>query len=121
MPDHDELARRYVELWNEPDPARRRAEIDALFAPGIAHRSPTLEADGRAAMADRVAASHRKWVRDSGHEFRALPGADGHHGTVRLRWEMVHAASGERVSLGFDFLTLDADGLILSDHQFVDG
>ncbi|MFK0191842.1 nuclear transport factor 2 family protein [Kitasatospora sp. NPDC090308] len=119
-PDPEELARRYVRLWNEPDPDRRRAAVAELFAPAVAHRTPTTAVDGRAALTERIALAHAAWVRDTGHAFRLLPGTDGHHGVVRLRWEMVRAASGECVSAGTDLLGLDPAGLVLTDHQFID-
>ena len=39
---------------------------------------------------------------------------------MRFNWEMVRLASGEVVSVGSDFITLTSDGLIKTDHQFID-
>ncbi|MEU1367990.1 nuclear transport factor 2 family protein [Streptomyces sp. NPDC005803] len=114
------LARRYIALWNEPDPVVRHALVDELFAPDCAHFTPSREVRGRAAMVARVADAHDRWVAPGSHRFRAVPDADGHHGTVRFHWEMVEVATGTAVSVGFDFLVLDAAGLIAGDHQFID-
>ncbi|MER7727706.1 nuclear transport factor 2 family protein [Streptomyces sp. NPDC096323] len=114
------LARRYIAMWNEPDQALRRALVDELFAPGCVHFTPSREVRGRADMVARVTAAHAEWVAPGTHFFRAVPNADGHHGTVRFNWEMAKAATGATVSVGFDFLVLDAAGLIVSDHQYID-
>ncbi|MFE9777909.1 nuclear transport factor 2 family protein [Streptomyces sp. NPDC005775] len=114
------LARRYIALWNEPDPALRHALVDELFAPDCAHFTPSREVRGRAGMVARVADAHAQWVAPGKHCFRAVPDADGHHGAVRFHWEMAEVATGLAVSVGFDFLVLDASGLIVSDHQFID-
>lgn len=121
MNDLDYFARRYAALWNEPDAERRRAAIAELFAPDAVHYTPSQEVRGHAAMEVRVTDSHEKWVAPGTHAFRAVPGATGHHGAVRFTWEMVDAASGEVVSVGSDFVVRDREGLITSDHQFVDG
>ncbi|WP_214412930.1 nuclear transport factor 2 family protein [Sphaerisporangium fuscum] len=120
MSDLNEFARRYIAMWNEPDAESRRKVIGELFAPGAAHYTPTREVHGHEEMEARVAAAYDQWVRPGEYVFRPVPNADGHHNAVRFNWEMVKAASGEVVSVGFDFIVLDDDGLIVSDHQFID-
>ncbi|THA78969.1 nuclear transport factor 2 family protein [Streptomyces sp. A0642] len=116
----DALAHRYIAMWNEPDPDLRRALVDGLFAPACVHFTPTREVRGRADMLERVRDAHAQWVAPGKHHFRAVPGADGHHGAVRFTWEMADTATGAAVSAGSDFLVLDPTGLIVSDHQFID-
>jgi hypothetical protein len=120
MSDLNDLACRYVEMWNEPDPELRGKSIAELFTPDVAHYTPFQEVRGRAEMATRVAISYEKWVRPGTHIFRAVPNATGHHNAVRFNWEMVDVASGAVRNVGFDFVLLDQDGLISSDHQFID-
>ncbi|XVQ87926.1 nuclear transport factor 2 family protein [Microbispora siamensis] len=120
MNDLNDLARRYVAVWNEPDAAVRREMIAQLFAPDAAHYTPSMEAHGHAELEVRIATSYGKWVAPGGYVFRAVENADGHHGAVRFNWEMVRTASGEVDSVGFDFLTLDEDGRIRTDHQFIE-
>ncbi len=57
--------------------------------------------------------------------LRARDGVDGHHGTIKLRWEMLPAdaagrGGGEVVSIGFDFLVLGSDGRIRTGYQFIE-
>ena len=91
-----------------------------LFAPEFVHYTPTLEVRGQAAMRQRVTSSYEKWVAPGEHVFRPVPNADTHHDAVRFNWEMVHLPTGEVVAVGFEFLTLTDDGLIRTDHQFID-
>ena len=120
MTDPNHLARRYVAIWNEGDPERRRRTIADLFSADIAHFTRSLEAHGHAQMEKRIIGSHEKWVRDAAYEFRPLGEADGHHDIVRLRWQMVSAGGGPATSVGSDVLILAADGRIRIDYQFVD-
>lgn len=120
MKDPNDFARRYIAMWNEPDAELRRRAIAELFAPDSVHYTPTQEARGHAQLEARVTAAYQKWVEPGMYAFRAAPNANGHHNAVRFNWEMVALPSGEVVSVGFDFIVLDQEGLIRSDHQFVD-
>ena len=117
-PSLDAFAARYVLLWNEPDAAARRRQIEALWIPDGANLTRTLEARGYDALEARVRASWEKWVRDAGCLFR-LRQAAAHHDAVRVQWEMVRPG-GEVASVGNELLLLAADGRIRADYQFVD-
>ena len=69
------------------------------------------------ALADYVDAN---WLRDSPLKRRLRDGADGHHGTVKLRWEMLPASGGEVISIGLDVLVLGGDGRIRTGYQFIE-
>ena len=71
-------------------------------------------------LESRVANAYEKWVREKGCIFRLRDGVDGHHGTIKLRWEMLPASGGEVISIGFDFLVLGGDGRIRSGYQFIE-
>ncbi len=120
MADLDDLARRYVELWNEPDDERRRAGIAELWAPDAEHYAPGREAKGHDALFTRITGAFASWVADGKHLFRARTGANGHHDAVRFNWEMVRTADDATISVGFDLVVLDKAGLIKTDFQFVD-
>ena len=111
---------RYVNIWNEPDPAQRRRTIHALWQEDARHLARTLEAVGHDGIEARVANAYQKWVKEKGNVFRLRDGVDGHHGTVKLRWEMLPAAGGEVISIGFDFLVLGEDGRIRTGYQFIE-
>jgi hypothetical protein len=110
---------RYVNIWNEPDADRRRQTIRELWQEDACHLARTLEAIGHDGIETRVANAYQKWVKEKGNVFR-LRDLDGHHGTIKLRWEMLPAAGGEVISIGFDFLVLGDDGRIRTGYQFIE-
>lgn len=65
-PAPQEIAVRYVVLWNEPDNLVRRAGIDRLFAVNCAHFTPSMAVRGLDEMEDRIATAHATGGRSSG-------------------------------------------------------
>lgn len=119
MDDAQRLADRYVAVWNETDPERRRRAIVELWTPDGRHYVGTREAHGYAALEARITGSHEKNVRDGRHRFRARLDARALRDAVTFHWEML-PADGERVvATGLEFLILDREGRILVDYQFV--
>ena len=114
-----QLAERYVAVWNEANPAARRDAIAQLWLPDGVHYVATREARGYAALEERIIGSHNKNVRDAGHVFRAAKNAQALHGVVTFNWEMIRPATGEVLAVGLEFLQIDADGRIISDFQFI--
>jgi len=111
---------RYVNIWNEPDAERRRLTVRELWQEDARHLAKTIEAIGHDGIETRVANAYEKWVKEKGNVFRLRDGVDGHHGTIKLRWEMLPAAGGEAISVGFDFLLLGDDGRIRTGYQFIE-
>src|SRR5436305_1509293 len=120
MTDIKEFADRYVNIWNEPDAERRRQTIRALWQEDARHLARTIEAVGHDGVEVRVRTAYEKWVKENGNIFRLRDGVDGHHDTIKLRWEMLPAAGGEVISIGFDFLVLGGDGRIRTGYQFIE-
>ena len=110
---------RYVNVWNEPDAERRRRTIKELWQEDARHLARTLEAVGHDGIENRVANAYEKWVKEKGNVFR-LRDLDGHHGTIKLRWEMLPANGGDVISIGFDFLVLGGVGRIRTGYQFIE-
>ncbi|MGI5160515.1 hypothetical protein [Microbispora sp. CA-102843] len=77
MNDLNDLARRYVAVWNEPDAAVRREMIAQLFAPDAAHYTPSIKVHGHAELEVRIATSYGKWVAPGAYVFRVVENADG--------------------------------------------
>jgi len=59
MSHAEDLARRYVHIWNEADPAARRAQVAALWIENGTHYVRTREVHGHADLEVRVATSHQ--------------------------------------------------------------
>ncbi|MET9610542.1 nuclear transport factor 2 family protein [Streptomyces sp. NPDC006512] len=120
LPRPNELLARYVALWNETDPARRRERVEALYAPDavyVFYRKDPIR--GHAAILDQLAYTHQVYG-PMGYEFRSSNNATGHHDVVRFNWVMVSAATGEMEMSGQDIVVLAEDGRIQADYQFHD-
>lgn len=114
------LVENYIAVWNEPDAERRRSLIRTLWQEDASHLARTFEAVGHAGIEKRVTDAYDKWVKEKGNVFRLRDGVDGHHDTVKLRWEMLPAGGGDVISIGFDFLVLGGDGRIRTGYQFIE-
>jgi hypothetical protein len=119
MCDAQQLADRYVAVWNEPNAELRRHAIAALWAVDGIHYVGTREARGHDALEQRIAGSHEKNVRGLGYRFRAAKGARALRDAVTFFWEMLPADSESVIATGVEFLIIDAQGRILTDYQFV--
>ena len=137
MTDTIELADRYVSLWNEPDPERRRQLVAELWTedgaqilqppqemreiaarPGIG-MSATLEARGRAELEARTTSAYDGWVAGEGFHFRRRDNVDRIADVVKFNWEMV-TPEGDVAAVGLTFLVLEPDGRIRLDYQFIE-
>src|SRR5215217_6567402 len=134
----EQLADRYMALWNEPDADRRRRMIAALWteggsqilqppkemreiaaSPGIG-LAATLEARGHAELQARATTSYEHWVGSEGLSFRARDDAQRLGDVVKFHWEAV-TDNGETAAAGLNVLVLAADGRIARNYTFVDG
>lgn len=111
---------RYISIWNEPDADARRQAVRSLWQEEASHLARTIEAVGHSSIETRVANAYQKWVKEKGNVFRLRDGVDGHHDTIKLRWEMLPAQGGGVISIGFDFLVLGKDGRIRAGYQFIE-
>lgn len=137
MSDPNELADRYVALWNEPDPDRRRQLIAELWTedgvhilqppqeireiaarPGIG-LSATLEARGHAALEARATSAYEEFVAPGAFSFRRRDNVERVADVVKFSWEMI-STDGEVAGLGLEFLVLGPDGRIRRDYQFIE-
>ena len=131
-----ELAEKYLALWNEPDPDRRRRTIAELWTedgrhilqppqeirdiaaqPGLA-MTAILEARGYDEIEARATSVYEHWVGSEGLSFRGRDDVERLGDVVKFHWEAV-AKDGELVAVGLDFLVLAANGRIERDYTFV--
>jgi hypothetical protein len=110
---------RYVALWNEPDAAARRNTIEELWTSDGANYTASMEAIGYDALERRVTSAYEAYVGTGQYQFRSAEPAAAHHNAAAVRWEMVTVPDGDIASVGLEFLVLDDDGRIVSDHQFI--
>lgn len=117
--DPQALADRYAALWNEPDAAKRRAAIEAVWTPEGEHYVRTREVRGYAQLFERVTGSYEKNVRDGGYRFRAVRNAQRLREMLTFNWEMIRPQGEEVVAVGLELLRLDGGDRILVDYQFI--
>jgi len=106
---------RYIESWNETDPAARRALIDEAWAEHGRYTDPLAVAEGRAAIDATIAAVQGQFP---GLRFSAGP-VDAHHDIARFTWTLA-ADDAEPLVIGFDVAVLDESGRIAAIHGFLD-
>jgi hypothetical protein len=121
MNDANQIAERYVAVWNETDPNARSRAIAELWVPDGVHFVGSREAQGYDALEKRIAGSHEKNVRDGGYRFITTPNAKALRNAVTFGWEMIPAGGGNVAAAGLQFLILDEHGRILVDYQFIMG
>jgi hypothetical protein len=132
----EELADRYLALWNEPDADRRRRTIAELWTqdarhvlqppqeiraiatqPGIG-LTAILEARGHQEIEARVASAYEHWVGSEGLSFRRRDDAEQLADGLKFHWEALDK-DGELFAVGLHVLVLAADGRIERDYTFV--
>ena len=135
MEDVDQLAGRYVAVWNQPDPARRRAAVAAVWTDDAVHLleppveareaaaalaiNPVFVSRGHAELLARVARAYEEWVAPGQFTFRPRAGAARVADLVKFHWEMV-TPSGEVAAVGLEIVLLAADGRIRLDYQLIE-
>jgi hypothetical protein len=119
MNDAQHFADRYVSVWNEADPGRRRQAIAEIWRSDGQHYVDMREVCGYEELEQRIVGSYERNIRDGRHCFRAAPGALGLRDMVVVRWEMMVADSERKVAAGLAILIVDSEGRIRTDYQFV--
>ena len=121
MSNAQDLADRYVAVWNEADAESRRQQIAALWAPDGRHYVDVREAHGYDALEQRIVGSYNKNVRDGGHRFHVMQDARELRDLIIFGWEMRPANEDRAVAQGFVILLLNLEGRIRIDYLFIGG
>jgi hypothetical protein len=119
MDASNDLVTRYVAMWSEPDPERRRQTIAGLWAPDGRHYVGTREVQGYEALETRVIGSYEKNVRDGHNWFRVAGEPRKLQDVVIFHWEMLPIGREEVLATGLEVLLVDPHHRILVDYQFV--
>jgi hypothetical protein len=132
----NELCDRYVALWNEADPERRRAMVADLWAADAEHvlvppedvreaaadmgMSAVFEVRGHRELEARVSDAHQRFIASGDYAFRRRDDAQRLRDVVKFTWEMVATRDGAVAGVGLEFLVVDRAGRIRSDYQFIE-
>ena len=100
------LIDRYCDVWNEPDPGRRAALLEAVWAPDASYTDPTVHAANGDELLAHIA-KVREWR--PGAKVLRTSAVDAHHGLARFVWHIAQA-DGVALSDGLDIAFISADG-----------
>ena len=120
MSHAEDLAQRYIHIWNETDPAARRAQVTGLWIENGTHYVRTREVHGHAELETRVSTSHQTNVAERHYRFELAGGVEQLQDMVKFNWRMVPDGGGAIAATGLIVLLLADDGRIRIDYQFID-
>jgi hypothetical protein len=113
----DQIVDRYIAVWNEPDPERRRSAIAGLWAEDGVELVESTRFQGHEELEARVAEAHKEFVESREFTVSSANDAFAHHDavtfTIQLTTKDGELAWGARV-----FLILGEAELIRYDYQF---
>jgi hypothetical protein len=116
--DAAKLVESYLDTWNETDPVARRSAVATVWAEDAQYVDPLTSVSGHDQISDLIAGVQEQVP---GHVFRLLDDrVDAHHNLVRFSWELVPAAAGQSLAVGFDVAVTEEDGRIGSVFGFLD-
>ncbi len=116
MFDPETLVARYLAPWNEADPARRRALVEAAWRADGSYVDPLTEVAGHDGLDGLIGAVQARFA---GLRFRPAGTAGAHHDRLRFRWELA-GPDGAAVASGTDVATLDGEGRFVAVTGFID-
>jgi hypothetical protein len=111
-----DMIARYLDCWNEADPAARRKLIDDAWTADASYIDPMAEAHGRDAVDATIAAVQGQFP---GLVFTLAGPVDAHHRQARFTWGL-GPAGAEPLIVGFDVLVTDEDSKIVTVLGFLD-
>jgi SnoaL-like domain len=120
MTDFSEIARRYIDVWNERDAERRRKGVADLWGDDGRYTDPLADVAGVDAIDALIGGVQEQFA---GHVFRLAGLVDAHHDMARFTWELVPEGGDEAVEstvAGFDVVVAGTDGRLRRVHGFLD-
>jgi hypothetical protein len=116
MADTYQLVERYLAAFNETDPDRRRALVDALYERDCTYVDPHVELNGPEQIASFIGETQQRFP---GYEFRLGGPVDSHHKQARFQWHASPVGESEPTFVGFDVIVTGEDG-VRSVYGFMD-
>jgi len=115
MTDVNAVASRYIDLWNERTPSRRREILSQQWADDARYIDPLMSGDGRDGVDALIAGVQQRFP---DFRFRLLGEADGYGDHVRFSWGLGPDDVDSPIK-GTDFVIV-RDGRISSITGFLD-
>lgn len=117
MTDFSTLAQRYIDAWNETDPAARRELVGEVWADGARYVDPMAEAEGVDQIAALIGAVQAQFP---GWTFRLTGPIDAHHDQARFGWTLGPGDAADAPIAGFDVVVTDGNGRLRAVFGFLD-
>ncbi len=111
-----DIITRYLQCWNETDPATRRTLVEDVFTTDASYVDPMAQAHGVDALEATIAAVQAQFP---DFVFSAIGAPDAHHNQVRFGWGLGPAGL-EPPIVGFDVAVTSQDGRINAVFGFLD-
>jgi hypothetical protein len=102
----EQIVIRYIDAWNELDPRRRRAAIDALTTEDCGYVDPATAVRGRDAIDGYIAGVQKQFP---GVVFSLAGKVDAHHGQARFTWHGAPKGASEPAVVGFDVVLVEGE------------
>ena len=115
MTDHKTVASRYIDLWNERTPSRRREILNQNWTADARYVDPLMSGDGHDGVDALVAGVQQRFP---DFKFRLIGEPNGFGDLLRFSWGLGPDGSDSPIK-GTDFALL-SDGRIRSVTGFLD-
>jgi SnoaL-like domain len=115
MTDPVAIANRYIALWNEADPARRRALLAEGWTENAAYVDPLAKGHGHEEINALIGAVQQRFP---GFLFTLAGRAEGYADKLRFSWALGPASEADMIK-GTDFALVE-DGRLRSVTGFLD-
>jgi SnoaL-like domain len=115
MTDHKTIARRYIELWNERTPSRRREMLSESWTADARYVDPLMSGDGHDGVDALIAGVQQKFP---DFKFKLIGEPNGFGDHLRFSWGLGPDGADSPIK-GTDFAVLK-DGRIRNITGFLD-
>ncbi|MER6565546.1 nuclear transport factor 2 family protein [Streptomyces sp. NPDC001093] len=118
--DVDQIVRRYVAVWSEPDAAARKRAVTELWAPDGVEFVEGTQFRGHERLVERVTEAHGLFVASGEYHVTHDDHVTVHEDVAMFTTQLTYATgprAGEVAWAARVFLVLDDDGRILQDYQ----
>jgi hypothetical protein len=103
MTDAATIAARYIALWNETEPQRRKAQLTDLWSENGTYLDPLMQGQGHDQIDGLIAGVHGQFP---GFRFALLGEPDSYGNQIRFSWQLGPEGSDGPIK-GTDFVTLE--------------
>ncbi len=116
MTDFPAVVERYLDAFNETDPARRRTLLEELCDGECTYVDPQVAIRGPEQIDEFIAGTQAAFP---GFVFRLGSPIDAHHSQARFQWHAGPPEEAEPAFVGFDVIVAEGD-LVRGVYGFID-